>query len=68
MHLSFSVLEPGTGYQSTPPSLPSPSPLFKPQGLYFSKALLEGLIFGGAHIRRGLSTGEIYVSKSIGLA
>ena len=25
-------------------------------GLYFSKALFEGLIFGGAYIRRGLST------------
>ena len=28
----------------------------KPGGLYFSKALFEGLIFGGAYIRRGLST------------
>ena len=28
----------------------------KPRGLYFSKALIEGLIFGGAYIRRGLST------------
>ena len=28
----------------------------KPWGLYFSKALFEGLIFGGAYIRRGLST------------
>ena len=28
----------------------------KPQGLYFLKALFEGLIFGGAYIRRGLST------------
>ena len=28
----------------------------KPQGLYFSKTLFEGLIFGGAYIRRGLST------------
>ena len=27
----------------------------KPRGLYFSKALLEGLIFGGAYNRRGLS-------------
>ena len=27
----------------------------KPWGLYFSKALFEGLIFGGACIRRGLS-------------
>ena len=32
-------------------------------GLYFSKALFEGLIFGGAYLRR-----EICVSKSIGLA
>ena len=30
---------------------------------YFSKALFEGLIFGGAYVRR-----EICVSKSIGLA
>ena len=28
----------------------------KPRSLYFSKALFEGLIFGGAYIRRGLST------------
>ena len=28
----------------------------KPLGLYFSKALFEGLILGGAYIRRGLST------------
>ena len=28
----------------------------KPRGLYFSKAPFEGLIFGGAYIRRGLST------------
>ena len=27
-----------------------------PRGLYFSKALFKGLIFGGAYIRRGLST------------
>ena len=27
-----------------------------PWGLYFSKALFEELIFGGAYIRRGLST------------
>ena len=27
----------------------------KSQGLYFSKALFEGLIFGGAYIQRGLS-------------
>ena len=26
----------------------------KPGGLYFSKALFEGLIFGGAYLRRGL--------------
>ena len=30
----------------------------KPQGLYFTKALFEGLIFGGAYVRRGLSTEE----------
>ena len=35
----------------------------KPRGLYFSKALFEGLIFGEAYVRR-----EICVSKSIGLA
>ena len=34
----------------------------KPRGLYFSKALFEGLNFGGAHLWR-----EICVSKSIGL-
>ena len=28
----------------------------KPWGLYFSKALFKELIFGGAYIRRGLST------------
>ena len=28
----------------------------KPRGLYFTKTLFEGLIFGGAYIRRGLST------------
>ena len=28
----------------------------KPWGLYFSKTLFEGLIFGGAYIRTGLST------------
>ena len=27
----------------------------KPRGLCFSKALFEGLIFGGAYIQRGLS-------------
>ena len=36
--------------------------------IYFSKAIFEGVIFGGAYIRRGLSTEEICVSKSIGLA
>ena len=36
---------------------------YKPRGLYFSKALSEGLIFGGAYLRR-----ETCVSKSIGLA
>ena len=35
----------------------------KPRGLYFSKALFEGLKFCGAYARR-----EICVSKSIGLA
>ena len=28
----------------------------KPRGLYFTKTLFEGPIFGGAYIRRGLST------------
>ena len=27
----------------------------KPRGLYFSKALFEGIIFGGIYIRRDLS-------------
>ena len=40
----------------------------KPWGLYFSKAFFEGLIFGGAYIRRGLSTEGNLGSKSIGLA
>ena len=35
----------------------------KPQGLYFLKALFEGLLFGGAYLWR-----EICVSKSIGQA
>ena len=39
-----------------------------PRSLYFSKALFEGLIFGGAFIRRDLSTAGNCVSKSIGLA
>ena len=30
--------------------------ILKPPGLYFSKGLCEGLIFGGAYIRRGLSS------------
>ena len=34
----------------------------KPQGIYFSKALFEGLMFGGALLRR-----EICISKLIGL-
>ena len=28
----------------------------KPRDLYFSKALFEGLVFGGAYIRKGLCT------------
>ena len=35
----------------------------KPQGLYFSKALFEGLIFGGVYLRT-----EICISEPIGLA
>ena len=31
-------------------------PKIGPGGLYFSKAIFEGLIFGGAYIRRGLFT------------
>ena len=38
-------------------------PKISPGALYFSKALFEGLICGGAYLRR-----EICVSKSIGLA
>ena len=30
-------------------------PKIRPRGLYFSKALFEELIFGGACVRRGLS-------------
>ena len=30
-------------------------PKIRPRGLYFSKALFEELIFGGAYVRRGLS-------------
>ena len=40
----------------------------KPRGLYFSKVLFEGLIFGGAYIRTAYLRREICVSKSIGLA
>ena len=39
------------------------NPENKPRGLHFSKALFEGLVFGGAYLWR-----EICVSKSIGLA
>ena len=39
----------------------------KPGGLYFSKALFEGLIFGIAYIRRGYVRREVCVLKSIGL-
>ena len=38
-------------------------PKISPGGLYFSKALFKGPIFGGTYLRR-----EICVSKSIGLA
>ena len=34
----------------------SPIYVYKPRGLYFSKDPFERLIFGGAYIRRGLST------------
>ena len=40
----------------------------KPRGLYFSNALFEGRIFGGAYIRRAYLRREICISKSIGLA
>ena len=36
----------------------------KSAGLYFSKALFQGLIFGRAYIWRGLHWREICVSKS----
>jgi len=39
------------------------NPENKPRSSYFSKALFEGLKFGGVYVRR-----EICVSKSIGLA
>ena len=36
----------------------------KPWGLCFSKAIFEGLIFGGAYVRRGLcSEGLMYGGK-----
>ena len=35
----------------------------KPRGLYFSRVFFEGLIFGGAYLRRATC-----VSESIGLA
>ena len=41
----------------------NPKTNFNAWGLYFSKTLFEGLIFGGAYLCR-----EICVSKSIGLA
>ena len=34
-----------------------------PRGLYFSKALLERLIFGGAYIQRGFSTDSLIVGS-----
>ena len=40
----------------------------KPQGLYFSKAGFEGLIFGGLIFEGAYLWREICVSKSIGLA
>ena len=41
-----------------------------PQGLYFSKALFEGLIFGRAYIRRGLIIygGKFVFQNRLGLA
>ena len=43
-------------------------PKISPGAYFLSEALFEGLIFGGAYIRRGVSTEEKCVSKSIGLA
>ena len=40
----------------------------KPQGLYFSKARFEGLIFGGLIFEGAYLWREICISKSIGLA
>ena len=37
----------------------------KPKSLYFSKALFEGLIFGGAYIWRGLLIGLASRGKEI---
>ena len=34
--------------------------IYKNRGLYFLKTLFGGRIFGGAYVRRGLSTGEIW--------
>ena len=39
--------------------------IIKPQSLYFSKALFEGLIFGGAYIWRGLLIGLASRGKEI---
>ena len=40
----------------------------KPRGLYFSKALFEGLIFGGGIFEGAYLRREICISKPIGLA
>ena len=40
----------------------------KPRGLYFSKALFEGLIFGGGIFEGAYLRREIGISKPIGLA
>ena len=49
-------------WQITIITLPQNSENIKHQGLYFSKAFFEVLIFGGSYIRR-----EICVSKSVRL-
>ena len=48
-------------YREALPRGPTPDPLkyskipkISPTGLHFSKALFEGLIFGGAYIQKGL--------------
>ena len=77
MQQQHHALPPGEGvlnkglYREAPPWGPIPYPLKyckipknKPWGLYFPKALFEGLIFGGAYIRKR----EICVIKSVGLA